>query len=163
HRRHRRVLVPHEHVEVHDHQRAEHQHHPHAVATRWSTAASPGGTEIRPFLARRRSPADHGSGRPAISRVSRRTKKMATNPASDLPPREQLELFSQSGQGAGGPAHLRTETVMAKKSKSTKGSGGGGGGSLPPGGDGATPGDHDASLEVEARRRYLNYAMSVIT
>jgi DNA gyrase subunit A len=42
--------------------------------------------------------------------------------------------------------------------------GGGGGGMVPAGGDGATPaGDHDASLEAEARRRYLNYALSVIT
>jgi DNA gyrase subunit A len=53
---------------------------------------------------------------------------------------------------------------MAKKS-SMKGEGG-----LPPasgGGDGegggATPGDVDASLEAEARRRYLTYALSVIT
>ncbi|MCX5742699.1 MAG: DNA topoisomerase IV subunit A [Proteobacteria bacterium] len=40
------------------------------------------------------------------------------------------------------------------------GSGGGGGGG---GGDGEFPNAVDASLEVEARRRYLNYAMSVIT
>jgi DNA gyrase subunit A len=49
---------------------------------------------------------------------------------------------------------------MAKKS-SSKGEG------APPGGGGgggsATPGDVDASLETEARRRYLNYALSVIT
>jgi DNA gyrase subunit A len=48
---------------------------------------------------------------------------------------------------------------MAKK-RSSKGappsSGDGGGG-------GATPGEIDASLEAEARRRYLNYALSVIT
>jgi DNA gyrase subunit A len=51
---------------------------------------------------------------------------------------------------------------MAKKSSSK------GGGGAPPslggGGDGGpTPGDVDASLETEARRRYLNYALSVIT
>src|SRR5690242_10811313 len=70
---------------------------------------------------------------------------------SDLPAREQLELFPESGQGAGG---------MAKKSSSK-----GGGGAPPSGGGsgGATPGDVDASLESEARRRYLNYALSVIT
>src|SRR5262247_506631 len=69
---------------------------------------------------------------------------------ADLPPREQLELFPESGQGARG---------MAKK-RSSKGGG------APPGsgdGGGATPGEIDASLEAEARRRYLNYALSVIT
>ena len=45
------------------------------------------------------------------------------------------------------------------KKSGTRGGGGGGGG----GGDGAAAGELDASLEVEARRRYLNYAMSVIT
>src|SRR4051794_12441777 len=83
---------------------------------------------------------------------------MASNPPhtswSDLPPREQLELFPDSGQGARG---------MAKKSSSKGGGappGAGGGG----GGDGGpAPGDVDASLETEARRRYLNYALSVIT
>jgi DNA gyrase subunit A len=49
---------------------------------------------------------------------------------------------------------------MAKKSSSK-----GGGGAPPGGGDGggSAPGDLDASLEAEARRRYLNYALSVIT
>ncbi len=51
---------------------------------------------------------------------------------------------------------------MAKKSKSAGGSGGGG---VPaaPGGMGGGPSDHDTSLEEEAKRRYLNYALSVIT
>jgi len=57
---------------------------------------------------------------------------------------------------------------MAKKSSSkggggvppTSGGSGGGGGSGP---GQPTPGDVDASLETEARRRYLNYALSVIT
>ncbi|MDX2087222.1 MAG: DNA topoisomerase IV subunit A [Kofleriaceae bacterium] len=60
---------------------------------------------------------------------------------------------------------------MAKKSKpekpsksASKGGDGGGGSDAPGGGGGgATPGDMDASLEAEARRRYLNYALSVIT
>ena len=56
---------------------------------------------------------------------------------------------------------------MAKKSKPSKkaAAAGGGGGGAPdaPGGAGAVPGDNDASLELEARRRYLNYALSVIT
>jgi DNA gyrase subunit A len=51
------------------------------------------------------------------------------------------------------------------KSKASGGRGGGGGGGRGGGGGdgGATPGDFDTSLEVEARRRYLNYALSVIT
>ena len=82
--------------------------------------------------------------------------------SDDLPPREQLELFSNSGKGA------PVGTSMAKKSaKPRKQPGGGGsGGGAPPasgGGSGGTPGTHDASLEAEARRRYLNYALSVIT
>jgi DNA gyrase subunit A len=51
---------------------------------------------------------------------------------------------------------------MAKKPSSKRG-----GGSPPAsggdGGEGPTPGAVDASLETEARRRYLNYALSVIT
>ena len=88
--------------------------------------------------------------------------------ASTLPPREQLELFSQSGQGAvaAGPA-ATPERDMAKKSKPEKPSksgGDGGGGAAGGGGGGeAAPGDSDASLEAEARRRYLNFALSVIT
>jgi DNA gyrase subunit A len=52
---------------------------------------------------------------------------------------------------------------MAKKSSSKSGGG------APPGsggghdGSGSAPGSVDASLEAEARRRYLNYALSVIT
>jgi len=65
---------------------------------------------------------------------------------------------------------------MAKKSNKSdedkpqpKKRGGGGGGGAGGGGGGGgsdgstTPGDFDTSLEVEARRRYLNYALSVIT
>jgi DNA gyrase subunit A len=43
-----------------------------------------------------------------------------------------------------------------------RGGGGAGGGGAGDGG-GSTPGDIDASLETEAKRRYLNYALSVIT
>jgi DNA gyrase subunit A len=101
---------------------------------------------------------------------------MVTSPG-DLPSREQLELFSTSGQGA-----TQSEQDMAKKSdkkadkkaeskaekksakKSAGGRGGGGGGAAGGGGGGmGTPGTQDASLEAEARRRYLNYALSVIT
>src|SRR5262245_55603516 len=97
---------------------------------------------------------------------------MAIEPPSDLPAREQLELFCESGQGPGSVIDPPTED-MAKKSTTAKasprrskggaGGRGGGGRSGPPGGDGATPSETDASLEVEARRRYLNYALSVIT
>jgi DNA gyrase subunit A len=86
---------------------------------------------------------------------------------SDLPAREQLELFSNSGQGA--PQSSETDMATSKKpkkSKSRSAGGGGGGGGVPaaPGGaGGGVPGTHDASLEAEARRRYLNYALSVIT
>jgi len=89
---------------------------------------------------------------------------MASTPPSDLPPREQLELFSVSRQGAPDSS----EKDMAKKSAKPRkqaARGGGGGGSTPdaPGGGSGTPGTSDASLEAEARRRYLNYALSVIT
>src|ERR1041385_2532139 len=87
--------------------------------------------------------------------------------SDDLPPREQLELFSQSGQGAPQPmAKKAVKSAKPKKPASAGGGAGGGGGvpAAPAGGGGAgTPGTHDASLEVEARRRYLNYALSVIT
>jgi DNA gyrase subunit A len=90
----------------------------------------------------------------------------------DLPQREQLELFSETGHGPGAEQSapdlnaLHPERDMAKKSKPSKQKASGGGGGVPaaPGGaGGATPGQNDASLEVEARRRYLNYALSVIT
>ena len=97
---------------------------------------------------------------------------MAT-PPDDLPPREQLELFSQSGQGASQieqdmakkSAKKPEKTAKPRKQAASAGDGGGGGISVPGGGGGGGmgPGTHDASLEAEARRRYLNYALSVIT
>ncbi|MEO6774193.1 MAG: DNA topoisomerase IV subunit A [Kofleriaceae bacterium] len=65
-------------------------------------------------------------------------------------------------------------TASSKKSRGKGGSaagggGGGGGGAGAGGGSGSSgggagvPGTFDASLETEARRRYLNYALSVIT
>ena len=63
----------------------------------------------------------------------------------------------------------KAEAAPKKSSPSSKGggkSGGGGRGGGGGGGDGGgagEPGMFDASLEVEARRRYLNYALSVIT
>ncbi|NVB83855.1 MAG: DNA topoisomerase IV subunit A [Kofleriaceae bacterium] len=50
----------------------------------------------------------------------------------------------------------------AAKGDGGKGAGGGGGGGGSGGGEGV-PGTSDTSLEAEARRRYLNYALSVIT
>src|SRR4029079_2689923 len=87
----------------------------------------------------------------------------------DLPAREQLELFSQPGQGPSQPEQdmkkrSATKEKQTKPRKKADGGDGGGGG-VPAGGGGAggLPGTHDASLEAEARRRYLNYALSVIT
>ncbi len=59
----------------------------------------------------------------------------------------------------------KADKKTAKKSAGGRGGGGGGGGGgVAAGGDGmGTPGTLDASLEAEARRRYLNYALSVIT
>jgi DNA gyrase subunit A len=84
------------------------------------------------------------------------------NNPSDLPDREQLELFSEPGQGAPDMAKKSAPPTKKPKRVAKDGGGGAGGG----GGDGAgggTPGMQDASLEIEARRRYLNYALSVIT
>jgi hypothetical protein len=78
------------------------------------------------------------------------------SPSEDLPPREQLELFSQTGHGARAAPPAPASPDMAKKSKPSKkaGSSGGGGGvpAAPGGAGGATPGENDASLETEARR-----------
>src|SRR4051812_25007418 len=101
---------------------------------------------------------------------------MASNSPGDLPSREQLELFSPSGHGAphdmakksSKPSKSEPASKSAEKSaKKSKGKGGGGGGAGGGGGGGAggaggAPGTYDASLEAEARRRYLNYALSVI-
>ena len=97
---------------------------------------------------------------------------MAVNPSSDLasalPAREQLELFSETGQGAPQDMAKKSDKPKAeaapKKSSSKGGGKSGGGGGGGGGGRGAgEPGMFDASLEAEARRRYLNYALSVIT
>src|SRR5882762_1051728 len=63
------------------------------------------------------------------------------------PARDDSGKGSQKGPGKGGG----------------KGSGGGGAGSGDGGGDGGPPPPADASLADEAQRRYLNYAVSVIT
>ena len=97
-----------------------------------------------------------------------------------LPEREQLDLFGEPGQGA--PASLGSAppsddpppetSTMASKKKATiakremrkKGGGGAPPPDAPDGGsdDGDGHGS-DISLQTEARRRYLNYALSVIT
>jgi DNA gyrase subunit A len=116
----------------------------------------------------------------------------------ELPPREQLDLFTTmtepdldapedppppetaAPEDCTVDATVVTESRIMAKAKTkqpkpttahrsararTKGGAGGGG----PGGPGelgyggGDAGDHDASLQVEARRRYLNYALSVIT
>jgi DNA gyrase subunit A len=88
---------------------------------------------------------------------------MASTPLSDPPSREQLELFVQTRQGA--RADMAKQPSPKGKPNTGDDGGGGGGGGVGGGGDGdsAAPGEYDTSLEAEARRRYLNYAMSVIT
>ena len=67
-----------------------------------------------------------------------------------------------TGSTADEGAEVVAETKRGKGQKG--GGGGGGGGGMAAGGGGeGLPGMMDASLEVEARRRYLNYALSVIT
>jgi DNA gyrase subunit A len=108
-----------------------------------------------------------------------------------LPAREQLELFAMNpadpdDPGAPGDSAadedrtaeppVVTESRIMAKAKPTKttsaprsarskaGAGGPGGPGVPGlGGEDGGAGDHDASLAAEARRRYLNYALSVIT
>ncbi len=98
----------------------------------------------------------------------------STEQSGELPPREQLELFAQNGQGAGEDMAKKSvnkgkkaaaEAEPAVPKKKTKGKAGGGGGGDGGGGDGGggALGELDTSLETEARRRYLNYALSVIT
>ena len=104
----------------------------------------------------------------------------STSRSVDLPPLgDQLDLFLDIGMVTPPDDTPEIETPdtpaissMAKKSpkptvaprESRKGRGGG---TPPPddtdGAAGGGPGDSDASLAVEARRRYLNYALSVIT
>jgi DNA gyrase subunit A len=91
--------------------------------------------------------------------------------SAELPPREQLELFAQKGQGAALEMAKKSaskgkseEAPKPKtKAKAKKGDGGGGGGGGGGGDGGGAVGELDTSLEAEARRRYLNYALSVIT
>ena len=67
--------------------------------------------------------------------------------------------------GGGGSVRARGErrSIDKKDGKGSGRGGGGRGGGGGGGGGGAVPGELDASLEAEARRRYLNYALSVIT
>ena len=87
-------------------------------------------------------------------------------------PREQLDLFATTSKvvapvPAPAPVEPTVTRIMAKKAVAPKEARPGKGGppSSPPtdiyGGGGG--GDNDASLQTEARRRYLNYALSVIT
>jgi DNA gyrase subunit A len=98
------------------------------------------------------------------------------DPASALPPRQQLELFPKTGQSAPFAALPESQVeirTMAKKlpiekqaqrgSGRSGGSGGSGSGGSGGSGSGGGNGEGEASLEAEARRRYLNYALSVIT
>ena len=94
--------------------------------------------------------------------------------AKDLPPLgDQLDLFLDIGMVAPPPDDPPPDlSVMARKSNDKTVAPREGRAKKPPApprgptdGDGgpAGPGDHDTSLQAEARRRYLNYALSVIT
>ncbi|HEY5952436.1 MAG TPA: DNA topoisomerase IV subunit A [Kofleriaceae bacterium] len=74
-------------------------------------------------------------------------------------------MAKKSDKKAAPKGESKAASKAEKKSKKAAAGGGGGGGAAAGGGgDGmGTPGTHDASLEAEARRRYLNYALSVIT
>jgi len=96
-----------------------------------------------------------------------------------LPPLgDQLDLFADMSMVSAPPDDPPDVTSMARKpdpsSKKTVAPRESRKKSPPPGkppgkppvegnGDGRGPGDHDTSLQAEARRRYLNYALSVIT
>src|SRR5262245_36606507 len=68
---------------------------------------------------------------------------------------DQLDLFGGTGQTATDPMAARSHNPAPPPPEPPAASPNGGGG----GGDG----DLDAALHEEARRRYLNYAVSVIT
>ena len=99
-----------------------------------------------------------------------------------MPPQKQLDFEGRetedadalSAAGPGVTSASRGATFVGKKSAagsgSTESGGGGGGGKRRGGGSGSGGGDDsgprapvDASLSDEAQRRYLNYAVSVIT
>jgi DNA gyrase subunit A len=96
--------------------------------------------------------------------------------AKDLPPLgDQLDLFADIGMVAPPPDDPPDVSSMARKTKEAtvapkEAKSKSGGGAKPPkppkgAGDdgGGGPSEQDASLQTEARRRYLNYALSVIT
>ncbi len=87
-------------------------------------------------------------------------------------PREQLDLFAPASKVASAPGTAEqphVTRIMAKKVVALKEARPSKDGTPPPpptdvyGGSGGSGEDHDASLQVETRRRYLNYALSVIT
>jgi DNA gyrase subunit A len=96
-------------------------------------------------------------------------------PTSDLPPLgHQLDLFLDIGMvpDPDAPDDPPDLTIMARKADkptvAPRASRAGKGPPAPPDlpgddDDGGGPGEHDTSLQAEARRRYLNYALSVIT
>src|SRR5947209_4696258 len=68
----------------------------------------------------------------------------------------QLDLIS-GGAKASAQKDPKENSGGGGRGGKRKGGGGAGGGDAPP------PGPQDASLAIEAQRRYLNYAVSVIT
>ncbi|MGE0400684.1 MAG: DNA topoisomerase (ATP-hydrolyzing) subunit A [Kofleriaceae bacterium] len=84
--------------------------------------------------------------------------------------KSEKSVASTSASTADGDTDEAVEMAAAdapkgkgKRGKGGGGAGGAGGGGGGGGGGGIVPGENDASLEEEARRRYLNYALSVIT
>lgn len=84
-----------------------------------------------------------------------------------MPNQLNLPLAAGDGRDAAGPNRGGRGSKSGKKKRGSAGGGaggsGGGGGSYLGGGDGGPPPIHDAPLAAEAERRYLTYALSVIT
>jgi len=86
---------------------------------------------------------------------------------------DQLDLFGQPpGQYPSGPetltmAKTKKRTTAPRETRAPRAARGGGRRgpppALPPGGAGGGGEELDASLQIETKRRYLNYALSVIT
>ena len=93
---------------------------------------------------------------------------MAT-PRTDLPSREQLELFSVSGQGAArGTLDKLWPRSLVQAAQATRRARGGGGCEPPAAAvvvadAGATPARSTPRSKPKRAARYLNYALSVIT
>ncbi len=107
-----------------------------------------------------------------FSRTPGEDKKAAAKPAAkaEKPTKKSVaattsEAETEAESGDAGDGSGASKRASGKRGGGSGGRGGGGGGAAAGGGDGGmgSPGTLDTSLEAEARRRYLNYALSVIT